>query len=1309
MATLVLSAAGAAVGGSLGGSVLGLSAAVIGRAVGATAGRWIDQKLMGAGSDVVEQGRVERFRLTGASEGTAVTQVFGRMRVPGQVIWSSDFLESRWSRRSSGSKGAGAAGGSVTSYRYSISLAVALCEGEISHVGRIWADGEELTSSKVTYRVYPGSATQQPDPKICAVEGSEEVPAYRGVAYVVFEDLDLTEFGNRVPQFSFEVVRPEQRAAMDPVGSMVDAVRAVALIPGTGEYALATTPVSYLEGPGRSTSANVHGVFGKTDFSASIDALEAELPNCGAVSLVVCWFGDDLRCDKATIRPKVEHQNADGSPMPWSVSGQTRPDAMLVPRVGNAPVYGGTPADAAVVEAIRDLRARGQKVMFYPFILMDQLAGNGLSDPWTGAADQPPLPWRGRITCSVAPGRPGSPDGTAAATGEVTTFFGTVQPADFQIAGGGVTYTGPDEWSLRRFILHYAALSAAAGGVDAFCIGTEMVALTQIRGPNNSFPSVAAFRALAQDVRAILGPQTKVGYAADWSEYFGYAPQDGSGDRFFHLDPLWSDPAIDFVGIDNYMPLSDWRDFEGHADAAWGAIYDIEYLKANVAGGEGYHWYYPDAQAEAAQLRVPITDGAYGEPWVFRYKDILSWWSSPHHDRIGGIRQANPTQWAPKSKPIWFTELGCAAIDKGTNQPNKFLDPKSSESVLPRASDGSRDDLIQMQYLRATFDFWKDPARNPVSPIYGGPMLDLSRAFVWAWDARPYPWFPGLADVWDDGPNYLRGHWLNGRTGSQLLSTVVREICQKAGVSEPDVDRLCGLVRGYAIGETSSARSSIETLMLAQGFDAHERDGALTFRNRSANPVARLDPGTIARNPDRESDLDRGRDSLSEVPERVRLSYVTADGNYQAKAIEAAWPGSDAKAVAASELNLVLSAAEARAIAERWLAEARVAQETLRFALPPSRLGIAAGDVVELDSGGLTSRYRIDRTEELGLQVVEAVRVEPAVYRPGPPVEEISRLQAARAPQPPAAVFLDLPLLTAGEVEHAPYAAVVARPWAGDVAVYDSGSDGGYRLNTVVQSSATLGITRTDLQRAAPGCWDLGPPVQVELSDGALSSVTTEQLLNGANVLAIGDGTPGNWEVLQFERADLVGPDRYDLSRRLRGQLGTDASMPAVWPAGSWVVLLDEAVKQIAFSSSARGLVRHFRAGPAALPFTDASYVHTQATFYGIGLRPYSPVHCRWRPDGIGGHAVSWIRRTRIDGDLWDLPDVPLGETAEAYQVRVWSGAALVRQEFVGVPVWTYSAAQRAGDGIGLVYDVEVAQISDRFGPGPFTRITIHG
>ncbi|MFX8331583.1 glycoside hydrolase TIM-barrel-like domain-containing protein, partial [Acinetobacter baumannii] len=91
---------------------------------------------------------------------------------------------------------------------------------------------------------------------------------------------------------------------------------------------------------------------------------------------------------------------------------------------------------------------------------------------------------------------------------------------------------------------------------------------------------VAALAALAADVKAILGPATEVTYAADWSEYFGHHPADGSGDVYFHLDPLWSSPAIDAIGIDVYWPLSDWRDGAAHLDALAGIsqIYDLAYL-----------------------------------------------------------------------------------------------------------------------------------------------------------------------------------------------------------------------------------------------------------------------------------------------------------------------------------------------------------------------------------------------------------------------------------------------------------------------------------------------------------------------------------------------------------------------------------------------------------------------------------------------------------------------------------------------------------------------------------------------------------
>ncbi|MFN6951044.1 MAG: glycoside hydrolase TIM-barrel-like domain-containing protein [Albidovulum sp.] len=1297
MATILLSAAGASIGAGFGGSILGLSGAVIGRAVGATLGRIIDQRLLGSGSQPVETGRIDRFRLTAASEGAPIGQLWGRMRVSGQVIWASRFLETA---TTSGGGGKGAPPSpKVTEYAYSVSLAVALCEGEITRVGRIWADGIEIGRDDVTMRVYNGSEDQLPDPKMEAVEGVGAVPAYRGIAYVVFEDLDLAPYGNRVPQFSFEVLRPAQGPQIDAVTDLVHGITGVAMIPGTGEYALASTPVHYALGPGENVSANVHSPAGKTDLAVSLETLSEELPGCGSVSLVVSWFGDDLRCAFCNLKPKVEDSATEGVGMPWRAGGIDRAAAEEVIRDAARPVFGGTPADQSVVEAIRALRQAGKHIVFYPFILMEQMAGNGLPDPWSGAADQPVLPWRGRITLSVAPGRAGTPDRTAAAADEVAAFFGTAQVSDFTASGTTISYAGPNEWSYRRFVLHYAHLCAAAGGVDAFCIGSEMRSLTQIRAGGDAFPAVAALRTLAADVRAILGPNTKIGYAADWSEYFGY--QTPEGDLRYHLDPLWADAEIDFIGIDNYMPLSDWRDGANHADAHWGSIYNLDYLKANVAGGEGFDWFYASAAHRDAQIRTPIADGSHGEDWVWRYKDIRSWWSNPHHDRIGGVKAAQ-SPWIAQSKPVWFTEFGCPAIDKGSNEPNKFLDPKSSESALPNYSNGRRDDLIQMQYLRATIDFWRDPANNPVSEIYGGTMVDMNRAHVWAWDARPFPYFPANTAAWADGANYSRGHWITGRVSAQPLSSVVAEICGRSGVTDIDVNGLHGLVRGYAVAEVGTGRAALQPLMLAYGFDAVERDGVISFRMRDGRAMAAIGADALAVSDATEGWVETTRATEAELAGRVRLSYVEAEGDYEARAVEAVFPDESTMGVAQSEIALALTRSEAQGIVERWLAESRVSRDGARFALPPSLGHIGAGDVVAL-AGGL---YRIDRVEQAGAVAMEAVRVEPAIYQPSDEAEERVTPRTFAAPVPVFPLFLDLPLMSGNEVPHQPHLAVTASPWPGSVAVYSSDFDAGYTLNKIIAARSVIGRTQSPLPAAATGVWDRGPLLRVRMT-GALSSVSPDQLLNGQNLMAIGDGSSGNWELFQFADAVLVAPGLYDLGMRLRGQAGTDAVMPSVWPSGSYVVLMNGNPKQIALGASERDLARHYRIGPARRGYEDPSFVHRVEAFPGIGLRPLAPVHLIARRAAGGDLATTWIRRTRIDGDSWSGVEVPLGEATEAYLLRVVQGASVLREVTLTQPGWVYPLGMQLADGVVAPFEIHVAQLSDSYGPGPFRRIVI--
>jgi hypothetical protein len=304
-------------------------------------------------------------------------------------------------------------------------------------------------------------------------------------------------------------------------------------------------------------------------------------------------------------------------------------------------------------------------------------------------------------------------------------------------------------------------------------------------------------------------------------------------------------------------------------------------------------------------------------------------------------------------------------------------------------------------------------------------------------------------------------------------------------------------------------------------------------------------------------------------------------------------------------------------------------------------------------------------------------------------------------------VFLDLPLLSGDEVEHAPHLAVAASPWPGSVAVYSSPSDTGYVLNSLVAAALVVGATETTLLAANPGILDRSGALRVRLSSGALSSAPLDDVLNGANVTAIGDGSSGNWEVFPFTDASLVSPGVYDITGRIRGQAGTDALSSLIWPAGSVFVLLNGTPAQISLGASERGLARHYRIGHAGRSVDDPSYSHLVEAFDGIGLRPLAPVHLRANTATSGDVTLTWVRRTRIDGDSWQSVEVPLGEDSETYQVQVLVGGVVVRDETAIAPVWTYTSASQAADGTSGAYSIQVAQISARFGPGLFRRIDL--
>lgn len=301
MATIVLTTVGTLIGGPIGG------------AVGALVGQSVDQFIFAPKG---RQGpRLSDLAVQGSSYGQPLPRIHGRIRVAGQLIWATDLKETK--SRSGGGKGQP----STVSYSYSASFAVALSARPILGVRRIWADGKLLRSAggawlfPVRMRVHKGGEDQAADPLIASAEGGA-TPAYRGLAYAVFEDMPLAEFGNRIPMLSFEV-----EADSGPVA-------------GTDLIVDAASGLVEARGPTRRFAG--FGVSGAGNLRALIESLDV----AGSVSLTD---------DGATLR--------------LDPSGDGPAQTVAASHLGAA---GGSGASARLMRSVRpDNRVAGKVVLSY--------------------------------------------------------------------------------------------------------------------------------------------------------------------------------------------------------------------------------------------------------------------------------------------------------------------------------------------------------------------------------------------------------------------------------------------------------------------------------------------------------------------------------------------------------------------------------------------------------------------------------------------------------------------------------------------------------------------------------------------------------------------------------------------------------------------------------------------------------------------------------------------------------------------------------------------------------------------------------
>jgi hypothetical protein len=261
MASIVLSVVGFAVGGPLGG------------AIGSFIGSQIDQALF-TPTIKSEGPRLNDLTLQASSYGNPIPRVFGaENRISGNVIWSTGLVEVK-STKTQGGKGGGPKT-TTTTYTYHVDCAIAVCRGQIGSIKRIWADGklfrdiDGVQKQATAVRVYTGTESQNPDPTMQAALGVGNCPAHRGLAYIVFEHLELGDFGNRLPNFTFEV----EAAADGTVANVINELCGDANVPYLDA---ARTEYLDLRGYALASATTVRGALDPLRAAYFFDASEIE-------------------------------------------------------------------------------------------------------------------------------------------------------------------------------------------------------------------------------------------------------------------------------------------------------------------------------------------------------------------------------------------------------------------------------------------------------------------------------------------------------------------------------------------------------------------------------------------------------------------------------------------------------------------------------------------------------------------------------------------------------------------------------------------------------------------------------------------------------------------------------------------------------------------------------------------------------------------------------------------------------------------------------------------------------------------------
>ena len=437
-------------------------------------------------------------------------------------------------------------------------------------------------------------------------------------------------------------------------------------------------------------------------------------------------------------------------------------------------------------------------------------------------------------------------------------------------------------------------------------------------------------------------------------------------------------------------------------------------------------------------------------------------------------------------------------------------------------------------------DDWPEP-----HPTYGS-VYDAGTHALWVAEAEV-----GLAKYYLDRLD----------AAGVTLGSIVQDLSQQAGLPPALVDTtaLTPLVHGYVVSQRSEARAALEPLLAAFLADAMETDWQIRYTLRALPPVATLTSADLAAHePGQQLPDVLTPERLDDrtIPIRVDLTYADPARDYQdtvqhARRFQA---GQRARSERSLRTPVILSAQQAKQLAEQSLQEAWVQRMTYGVRLAYGWTPLDPGDVVTVEAIGQTTLMRLTQIQygANGLLEVKAVGYDATIYSPSPSLGADSAVQLpGQTIQPvmPTGLFLvDTTLLR--DVDNGPgyYLAVTPQgsgAWPGAV-VFSSPEGTTWRSEMTLTRGVSSGSALTLLEAGSPYVLDTGHTVDIRMARGMLSSISLAELLNGANAALLGD------EVVQWQTATPLDASSWRLSSLLRGRRGTEWAIPTHRPWGSF-------------------------------------------------------------------------------------------------------------------------------------------------------------